>query len=1410
MLLTDKIRRYLEEKKVINEGKNIHSSNKEIDLLNFDELQKELTYILYENKNVEKLDDRTVDLMSEYFSYGKGEQIGLDIAMQLARVFEFEKVKQQIFQIYSKQKAFPREYLDKFITDRINLLPRPKAVILEEKANRIKIRINMFTEKISKTMKKKRMTNQNQDESNINSVMPMEKNKKNPFQLKISTKEVDKFEKNNRQLNSYIKALIFVNNMDDIDLKRFFDYCDIDTFNQVFEILPEKEKTEFVSMYISSDTFNRLYNDEKTAKISQFKTYISRERLINLCLDNGIEDEKFIQELNITSSELINYCFSHDGNVPYHFLEQTKEAVDELEVSDIEKFFENIKNLDSISSYYLFKNFTKQDFDRVLDNENIDEKVKEQVYRNMILSMSEEEKLELYKNLPGEKQEKLYFTFIGYGTNVKEYNEKLIDYTKNQDLKNGLEIRYLNKKFSLEELVSCINNSKRFSFDISKDLISRLPDEQIIELYDMIDDEHVKSVLLTLNRKINKLFKPKDYSHMTEEEIDRYNENVPNSILLNDKTIGLYLNTAKSVECYATLLYSKEIENMKFDDFLKAYKTYINKRETLIKSSYYKISEIDKKFETCLLKKANLKEAVNILKDGYINKKEFQGYYLENLCYREYSNFEIKNLKSQLEFIEGIDDIEIKKNILHKLNYFLTEATAFVQKERESQIIEKRQNIETLNNIFKEKIFDKEISIENKYLYLSQFIKNQYRNNDSYDEIKELFEKINSEAGKEKYNEIFNFTPKYIESTLWKENVISNNYMNYAQCMPYLASDKVYSLMIDLYERNNSISETISEKFLNPDLIDKVDYNIIEYLSRYSKNMEISNDRLEIFISVYEKLKVIKSYPEEYVTTLTRVIESVSDEELSKINFEDENNIDLLTFFAIHQNAAKELNYTRGNSDKNIFELYKEKIKDSARKEIHSSLINRRSALNAIGKRFFYYSYEEMCDLKDKYNADYKIYLNKLINKSQTEELSLEEDNQLKALITFRNIDELMKIKDIDALVRVFDELDNDEEYKDCDFLALSALDEQMKRIYSKDLIEKAYEPLNEDKVDSIDGIEIYSPKKFNIFVHVVAAYGDYKLIDDNISAKEIWNAPDNKENHLLCTSYIGNNHMCYVRREENDEKNEKEETVILGFGQRTNSEITMASQSDIGSNTTTMSSEESYRLSRYRTAENIIKYCRHGHNEIDFERRKKDDKEKNIEPEYVICFDEINDTSKKVARDFNIPILLINKQEIAKQQSEELKNMINNFKRSKDPKILEELVNLYQCSKSSFCIGEKDREISDKMFNPENMNEELENILSILKKEMSIGNRENVETCYLTLYNALNYEMEICKEKFRDVDEFSDFKTHLREVRHKLKEIIEKNNINTKTTKINDDKEIGDKMYQTIISERNQELDEK
>lgn len=171
--------------------------------------------------------------------------------------------------------------------------------------------------------------------------MPVEKYKKNPFQLKISTKEFDKFEKDNRQLNSYIKCLIFKNNIDNIDLKCFFDCCDVDTFKQAFEIFDEKEKTKFVSMYFTSDRFNKFYNDERLSKINYLKSYISRESLINFCLENNVEDEKFIQELNITSSELINYYFSHDGNVPYHFLKQIKEAVDELEVNDIEKFLEN-------------------------------------------------------------------------------------------------------------------------------------------------------------------------------------------------------------------------------------------------------------------------------------------------------------------------------------------------------------------------------------------------------------------------------------------------------------------------------------------------------------------------------------------------------------------------------------------------------------------------------------------------------------------------------------------------------------------------------------------------------------------------------------------------------------------------------------------------------------------------------------------------------------------------------------------------------------------------------------------------------------------------------------------------------------------------------------------------------------
>lgn len=615
-----------------------------------------------------------------------------------------------------------------------------------------------------------------------------------------------------------------------------------------------------------------------------------------------------------------------------------------------------------------------------------------------------------------------------------------------------------------------------------------------------------------------------------------------------------------------------------------------------------------------------------------------------------------------------------------------------------------------------------------------------------------------------------------------------------------------------MYKGNHDITKTLNYRILDSSILDTIDYDIIEYISRYGailgnsyENKELSTQELQVFCKTYNRLKSIKEFPQEHSVNLMKIIQSIGEDKLSKIDFNDASNVDLLMFLTLHEDAFNDITKLKPNDEKDIFETYKEKTKEDARTSIHSKHLNRRKALDAIGKRFFNYSYKNMYDLKEKYGKDYMLYLNKLQQKTKTQELSLDEENQLKALLTLRNIDELLEIKDTDALIRVFDELDIDEEYQEIDFLALTTLDEEMKKIYSRDLIDKAYSPIEGDKTQQIDGIEIYSPNRFNMFVSVIGGFNQYTLVEEGKSSKDIWNSPDNnKQNHLLCTSYIGNRNICYVRNDfEVIDYKKEEEVVILGFGKNTNGYITMVSQVDIGSATTNMLSEESHYLPQFRTPENIMKYCRHGHNEVDFERRVEDNEEKNLEPEYVVCFDKINEYSKKVAKDFGIPIVLINKREIAKLQNQELKEKIKDFKETKDPNLLGDIINMYQCARVSFLVGREELALADEFFNANEMNVTLKDIMNLIEKERTIGDKNNANNCYLALFKALQNEMKLCKQDFKDIDTLSNYQTNLRKLLYELKQIIKKNNIKAASDECKKNEQ-GDKMYQAITNERN------
>ena len=57
----------------------------------------------------------------------------------------------------------------------------------------------------------------------------------------------------------------------------------------------------------------------------------------------------------------------------------------------------------------------------------------------------------------------------------------------------------------------------------------------------------------------------------------------------------------------------------------------------------------------------------------------------------------------------------------------------------------------------------------------------------------------------------------------------------------------------------------------------------------------------------------------------------------------------------------------------------------------------------------------------------------------------------------------------------------------------------------------------------------------------------------------------------------------------------------------------------------------------------------------------------------------------------------------------------------------------------------------------------------------------------------------------FQDIDTISEYQTNFRKIMYELKQIIDKNNINKESNK-RQEESLEDKMYKSIVSERNRE----
>ena len=181
------------------------------------------------------------------------------------------------------------------------------------------------------------------------------------------------------------------------------------------------------------------------------------------------------------------------------------------------------------------------------------------------------------------------------------------------------------------------------------------------------------------------------------------------------------------------------------------------------------------------------------------------------------------------------------------------------------------------------------------------------------------------------------------------------------------------------------------------------------------------------------------------------------------------------------------------------------------------------------------------------------------------------------------------------------------------------------------------------------------------------------KLIND--SFVDTWKERADVSDHLISTAYIDQDFLGGV--------GVGNKGVLYGFLKLEAEDINLIGPTDINSNVRT--SYYSAQNTQYYSASKLTRHGRRVYCELATERIGKN-------PDCVILYDDMSEEVKKngyqAAREFNIPIVKINKAYIAKQQLSKIDRLIEEVKRTSNIEALCELVCLYETNIAGWLLN--------------------------------------------------------------------------------------------------------------------------
>ena len=510
-----------------------------------------------------------------------------------------------------------------------------------------------------------------------------------------------------------------------------------------------------------------------------------------------------------------------------------------------------------------------------------------------------------------------------------------------------------------------------------------------------------------------------------------------------------------------------------------------------------------------------------------------------------------------------------------------------------------------------------------------------------------------------------------VDETKWRNYLDTNT-------IDYLQKAKT------LYANNDEISKTVNPGFLSDEITSHFTKDQVEILSCYPKLQEkilqLSPNSFKAKI-IYELVDKYKDNL-EWIPILEKSLDNINSSEyvnlLSSINGKE-----------LSSEEKENLMYllmTNNHLDISSFEELKNI--DSVRENYINMLIERNtlgSLKTAYFEKTFGIDLATAINLVNLYGKSLESNtIDSLDEKSRSEFILLEN---MKKIIGLNNLDVLKYyVENINPEFVVKPDL-------------MGTYEARLKYLFTQEFNKSFTKPLQEDKVISnINGeqdLDIYlaagrdGKKKCRMMITSIGAYTSMEEPDDYYAS---WNV-DKIASHGCCCSYVGEKNLGTA----------EVKYCCLGFTDYDLGALQLSGPYDLCSNSTKDSYQISSRYSSmYLLPDDILDYTRHTHNETVWERRNiSGDAMFKKQPSYIVYFvDNFEDrlsepeamkqweSVKKAAANFyievdgvkkSLPIMVVEREKIAKSQLEIIQNKLNEFKTTLDSKLIKDIISDYE-----------------------------------------------------------------------------------------------------------------------------------